>query len=107
MRGENLPTTETLEAQHVTVIHCDACLDISGVGELYARLREALEAHCPIVLEAAQVERIDTAALQTLVAFFQEARARDLVVQWQQPSIAVQTAARRLNLSTCLALPIV
>src|SRR5262245_25063552 len=107
MRGANRPTTETLEAQEVTMIHCDACLDISGVGELYARLREALDAHYPIVLEAAQVERIDTAALQTLVAFFQEAQARDLVVQWHQPSIAVQTAARRLNLSMCLALPIV
>ena len=105
MGGENTPTTEILEVQHATVIRCDACLDIAEVGELYARLREALEAHRPIVLEAAQVERIDTAALQTLCAFFQEALARDVVVQWQQPSVAVQTAARRLNLSACLALP--
>ena len=104
MQGENTPTTETLEVQHVTVIHCDACLDIAGVGELYAKLREALEARRSIVLEAAQVERIDTAALQTLCAFFQEAQTRDVVVQWQQPSVAVQTAARRLNLSLCLAL---
>lgn len=104
--GSPVPA-ETAEAQHPTVIHCDACLDISGVWDLHGRLSKALEAQQPVVLDAAQVERIDTAVLQTLCAFFQDAQASGVVVQWQQPSLAVQTAARLLNVSACLALPTV
>ena len=106
MNVESTGTTETSEAQPHTVIHCDACLDISGVRELYGTLRNALAARQPVVIEAAEVERIDTAVLQTLCAFVQDAQASGLVVQWQQPSLAVQNAARLLNVSACLALPL-
>ena len=105
MRGENTPIPETSEAQCSTVIHCDVCLDIAGVEELYDRLHAALEAHRPIILETAQVERIDTAALQIFCAFFQEAQVRGMLVSWQQPSPALCTAARLLDLTACLGLP--
>ena len=49
-------------------------------------------------------ERVDTAALQILCAFFRDAEVNGLVVQWQHPSPALQNAARLLNVSTCLAL---
>ena len=107
MRVGSTVTGETSDAQHPTVIRCDACLDISGVWDLHGRLRNMLETQQSVVLDAAQVERIDTAVLQTLCAFFQDAQASGMVVQWQQPSLAVQTAARLLNVSACLALPIV
>jgi anti-anti-sigma regulatory factor len=105
IKKETTVTTETAATQHPTVIHCDTCLDISGVREFHGKLRHALEAQQPVVLNAAQVERIDTAVLQTLCAFFQDARAHGMVVQWQQPSLAVLHAARLLNVSACLALP--
>src|SRR5262245_25001246 len=102
---ENPVSAETSDVQQPTVIYCDACLDISGVRELYGKLRQALEAQQPVVFEASQVERIDTAVLQTLCAFFQDAQASGMAVQWQQPSLAVQHAAQLLNVSACLTLP--
>ncbi len=63
-----------------------------------------LQARQPVVLDATHIERVDTAALQILCAFFRDAEVNGLVVQWQHPSPALQNAARLLNVSTCLAL---
>ena len=100
----NVPTQSPADVPEATVICCDACLDISGARDFYNRLQTAMQARQPVVLDATHIERIDTAALQILCAFFREAEVNGLVVQWQQPSPALQNAARLLNVSTCLAL---
>lgn len=99
-----LPQSLT-DAPEPTVICCDACLDISGARDFYGRLQAALEARQPVVLEATHVERADTTALQMLCAFFRDAEVSGLMVQWQQPSPALQNAARLLNVSACLTPP--
>lgn len=102
----NVPTHSPADAPEAIVICCDACLDISGAQDFYSRLQAALEARQPVVLEASHIERADTTALQMLCAFFRDAEARGLVVQWQQPSAALQNAARLLDVSACLTLPV-
>ena len=92
-------------AQHTTLIDCSPELDISGAQDLYDTLLAALRAQGPVVLDATHVERIDTAALQMLCAFVRAAQASGIVVQWRQPSLALENAARLLNVQTCLALP--
>jgi ABC-type transporter Mla MlaB component len=57
-----------------------------------------------VSLDAANVERIDTAALQLLCAFVRDRQARGLKVQWQGTSTALQEAADLLDLRTHLSL---
>ncbi len=104
-------TTDTLQAtapreteSTTTLIACEEALDISMVRELYEQLQHALTARRTVVINAAHVERADTAALQMLCAFFHEAQAGGVEVQWQEPSPALRHAARLLDLCTPLAL---
>jgi anti-anti-sigma regulatory factor len=94
------------EAPQTTLIYCSPELTISGAQDLYDTLQSALRAPGPVVLDATQVTRIDTAGLQMLCAFVRDAQASGMVVQWRQPSPALENAARLLNVRTCLALPV-
>jgi anti-anti-sigma regulatory factor len=98
-------TASSTEAPHTTLIYCSPELDISGARDLYDTLQAALGVQCPVVLDATCVERIDTAVLQMLCAFVRDAQASGMVVQWRQPSPALENAARLLNVRPCLALP--
>jgi ABC-type transporter Mla MlaB component len=104
MGTTDVPTPSPADEPEATVICCDACLDIAGARDFYNRLQAAMQARQPVVLDATHIERVDTAALQILCAFFRDAEVHGLVVQWQQPSPALQNAARLLNVSTYLAL---
>jgi phospholipid transport system transporter-binding protein len=99
-------TASSTEAPHTTLIYCSPELDISGAQDLYDTLQAALGAQCPVVLDATHVERVDTVGLQMLCAFVRDAQASGIVVQWRQPSPALENAARLLHVQTCLALPI-
>lgn len=101
------PSTRTRrrKQEEATVIVCEDSLDISLVQGFHGRLQAALVAKRPVIIEASQVERADTAVLQLLCAFVQEAQTRGLNVQWQQPTAALHDAACLLNLTGCLALP--
>ena len=69
-----------------TAIVFDGSLDIAGAEQLRDRLMQALSRNQPIVLDAANVERVDTSALQVLTAFFKDAGAYTLQVQWKEPA---------------------
>ena len=58
------------------------------------------------MLDASQVTRADTAVLQLLSVFCQNAQASGIAVHWQQPSRVLQDAACLLDLTSCLALPL-
>lgn len=77
---------------------------IAEVGELHAQLLGALESS-QIVLDGGTVDRVDTAALQLLVAFQREAKQRERQVQWAQVSAPLHDAASQLGLTEALALP--
>lgn len=102
-RTRKAPTRKPQE-QQVTTIVCDESLDIAMARAWSTTLQQALAAQRPIVFAAEQVERVDTAALQLLCAWFQDARASGLDVQWRKPSEALCAAARLVDLDTCLAL---
>jgi anti-anti-sigma regulatory factor len=85
-------------------IPCEESLDISTVKELHSLLVQVLAAKQPVVLEGAQVTRVDTAALQVLGAFFQDARAQEISVRWDKPSEALGRSAALLGLTELLDL---
>ncbi|VAX00067.1 hypothetical protein MNBD_GAMMA19-222 [hydrothermal vent metagenome] len=87
-------------------IECAEVLDISGVAEFHARCLEALETQQHLMLNASQVDRVDTAALQVLSAFIQDANTRQQTVQWETPSEPLCQSAALLGLSEILCLPI-
>lgn len=86
------------------VIPCEGSIDIAVAHELYQTLRQAVDSSNPLVIDVANVEHIDTAVLQLLCAFMQDARARGIVVQWHKPPPAVTQAAHLLDLEGLLAL---
>lgn len=88
-----------------TVITCPASLDISVVTDFSAELKTALDSKHDIQFQAAEVERADTAALQLLCAFFLDAQAEGLNIEWLDSSDALVGAARQIGLAghLCLA----
>jgi len=86
-------------------IECAEVLDIAGVAEFYACCLEALETQQNIMLNASQVERVDTATLQVLGAFIQDANTRQQSVNWETPSEPLCQSAALLGLSEILCLP--
>lgn len=79
-------------------------LDISTSGELKASLVNALGSDAQVVLEADSIEKADTAALQLLSAFVNDAKAKGLAVQWRQPSAVLLRSAELLGLTEFLGL---
>ncbi|HUA81531.1 MAG TPA: STAS domain-containing protein [Dyella sp.] len=77
---------------------------IADVGDLHKQLRGALESP-HIVLDGTAVDRVDTAALQLLVAFQHEAQKRTRQVNWVGASVPLHDAATQLGLAQVLALP--
>ncbi len=96
--------TSNSEAESVSPIVCDEMMDISIVGELRALLLEALDAKQAVTLDGAAVERADTAVLQVLVAFFQDARSQNITVQWSSASEALTRSAELLGITDILDL---
>ncbi len=91
-------------AETQTIV-CDEVLDIAIAAALRDTLLQALQGEAPVVLQADGVSRADTAALQVLTAFFQDARSQGLTVRWEAPSTALQRAAQLLGLNDVLDLP--
>lgn len=87
-----------------TVIACPESLDISIVTDFSVELNTALEAKQDIQFQAANVERADTAALQLLCAFFLDAQAGGMTVEWLDPSESLIGAARQIGLAEHLSL---
>lgn len=88
----------------INVIVLEGALDIAGAGKLRERLLRVLSAKQNAAVDASHVERVDTAALQVLTAFFKDAVAQNLDIQWQEASQSIKDAARLLGLHDALHL---
>jgi len=64
-------------------------LDIRGVESLHEQLELALGAGKNIKLLGRNVVRLDTAAIQVLIAFKKEVEIRHLKLKWIEPSSTV------------------
>lgn len=91
-------------ATATTELDCGSTLDISCVGEFRAQCLDALNDGQNVMLKADELERTDTAALQVLVALFQDAKLQQKTVEWQAPSEALCQSAALLGLTELLQL---
>lgn len=80
-------------------------LDITMVAELHGRLRELLETPGEVSLDAGELERVDAAGLQLLVAFTEHARSAALRVRWLGVSPCLEESAVLTGLGGLLELP--
>jgi len=86
-------------------IACGDVVDISRVADFHQELKTALGKGGVIVLDGAEIERIDAAALQLCAAFFRDAAARKVQAKWLSPSELLIRAAGLLGLKDQLGLP--
>ena len=92
------------ESKEKHVIVCHDSLDISIVTEFADELKGALDQGGAIQLQGSDIEKADTAALQLLCAFFLDAEAHGIEIEWLEPSDALCEAATQIGLSQYLGL---
>ena len=79
-----------------------AQLGIEAVAALKTSLQPLLMQPDPVVLEADEVERVHTAALQLFCLFCRDRRAEGREVEFARPSAALRSAAALLGTSSLL-----
>lgn len=80
-------------------------LEVSMAAELYGRLAEALaEGVKAIELDGSELERVDGAGLQLLLAFMQEAERQQVDCSWAESPAMLVDAARLLGMDSALKL---
>jgi ABC-type transporter Mla MlaB component len=79
-------------------IQCGQQLTIAQVSDLYAQLLAALVEGQAVNIHINEVERVDTAGLQLLYTFKQNAQTGGVVVMWTPPSTVFADASDTLGL---------
>ncbi len=102
MSGKDEKESENRSSEEI--LSCGTSLTIADAESLYQRLRSLLDGGAPVVIEAHEVESIDTSALQLLGAFLQESGSHGISVRWQNPSETLLAAAQRLDMNQLLML---
>ncbi len=83
----------------------DSHHDIKTIGALRERLDAAYAGDGDIVLDAAAVESVDTAALQLLLGFANSVRKQSRTIRWDRVSEALRELADRTDLVSALDIP--
>ena len=77
------------------------------VSRLHPALLDYLSDGTPVVIDASQVEQVDTAGLQLLVAFAIDCMERGIAFGWKARSTAFERSVRLLGLGALLESPVV
>ncbi len=79
-------------------------ISIANVTEWKNKLVDFVHEPGPLTLDAEDLSRVDTAAIQLLLAFILKAQAGDKACNWQNPSTALIKTAEQLGLARPLSL---
>lgn len=90
------------ERDGVLTVQLHAELGIAGAAVLKENLQGLLSDVQPLEINAAAVERVDTAAVQLLLAFAQEVRRRKRSLRWVGVSAPLYQTAEVLGLARSL-----
>jgi len=86
------------------VIDCGEMLTIADVGDLYGRLLTSLAEGKSVSLDCSKIERIDTAALQIVLAYAKQLESQSAALSWLEPSDTFIKNASLLGLASELKL---
>lgn len=79
-------------------------LDISMVNTLYDGLKLLLKEATNVVIDAKEVQRLDTAAMQLILCWYREARENNITVTWKNIDGAFRNSSDLLGMSAELSL---
>jgi len=85
-------------------VNLEPILDIRHVEKLHNALDAALAEKKSVLLLADKVEKIDTAAMQILLSFIQQAKKQSIGVTWNTPSKVLYDYAQLLGIHQALQL---
>lgn len=85
-------------------IDCGGILDISVVAQWWGQAQIALQTASLIRFKANELQRIDTAGLQAILALCLAARKHEIPIQWDSISPALQQAVTLTGLNKLLQL---
>lgn len=74
-------------------------LDVASSSELKKQLGKVFRRKSPFELDGSAIERVDTAALQVLLAFARESRDRKKELEWSEVSETLMNASTLLGIS--------
>ena len=80
-------------------------LSVAQVRALHVQLGQVLTPSLGLVLDAGQVEQVDTAAMQVLAGFCRHVQEQGAPLRWQAISPAVQQAGHLLGLDSLFGDP--
>jgi anti-anti-sigma regulatory factor len=83
-------------------VHLPAELGVEQAGELYRHLIAQVGNPAPVVLDARDVVRVHTAAIQLFCLFCRDRRAEGHDTLWRSPSEPLRSAAALLGVTTLL-----
>ena len=79
-------------------------ISIVNIGEWKDKLTDLLEASSSIAINASDLTRVDTAAVQLMVAFIKELQTQNIEFVWASRSTELDKVARQLGLESMLQL---
>lgn len=85
-----------------SLITFDETLDITMAATYYEKLTEILKQQKAIVLNGADIERVDGSGLQMLAAFFKTAAVLNISIHWQSCSETLKAGAELSGLTSSL-----
>ena len=85
-------------------VTCGDVLDISVVGQKHTEFKEALENNQALEISAGEVQRVDGAGIQMLVALFNQATSQGTEIVWKDTSESLIDAASLLGVKEQLHL---
>jgi phospholipid transport system transporter-binding protein len=100
--GKARPKARARPGSGVIVLPAECTLQ--NLDALKERLVRKAQRRSAVTLDAGEVRRVDAAALQLLVAFVRDRRARGLATEWRAIADTLTDAARRLALHGSLDL---
>jgi len=104
-RAARKTTSPAPVAKPSTTLALPAECTVGDANSLKDNLAVLLEELLPVTLDITDLQRIDTAALQVIVAFIRERSGHGRAVQWQGTTPIMTTAAQLLGLTSALGLP--
>lgn len=79
-------------------------ISIVNIGEWKDKFTDLLESSSSISINAADLTRVDTAAVQLLVVFIKELQSQNIDFEWLSRSTELEKVARQLGLAPMLQL---
>lgn len=88
----------------VSELILEETIDITVINNFYTDLKSLLTGSASITIDAQNVKRVDTSALQLLCSWYQEALNKGATVNWKNTEGVFYQSAKLLGVSKFLSL---